>query len=124
VFEPVSKLVRISVQKVHRSSRLCDAESVTARYEPSCPSGRPRAVLESLEGIAAMQSETHAHRYYRQAAECELNASKATNVVDQLAWQSLAEDWTKLALGAAVNPRLDAGVEKPVARQLTKPNSN
>jgi hypothetical protein len=71
-----------------------------------------------------MPSETHAHRYYRQAAECELNAEKATNVVDQLAWRRLAEDWTKLALGAAVNPRLDVGIEKPVARQLTKSNSS
>ena len=64
-----------------------------------------------------MPSETHEDRYYRQAAECELNAEKATNADDRLAWQRLADDWTKLARGAAVNPRLDA-------MQLTKSDSN
>jgi hypothetical protein len=53
-----------------------------------------------------MKSETLVHRYRRQAAECELNAEKSTNVADRLAWQRLAEDWAKLARGAEVNPRL------------------
>jgi|HubBroStandDraft_6_1064221.scaffolds.fasta_scaffold5636354_1 hypothetical protein len=69
-----------------------------------------------------MPSETHADRYCRQAAECEINAGKATNVVDQLAWQRLAEDWTKLARGAVVNPRL--GAFEPEARRLDKSTSN
>jgi hypothetical protein len=64
-----------------------------------------------------MPSETYADRYCRQAAECELNAEKATNAHDRLAWQRLADDWTKLARGAAVNPRLDAV-------QLAKSDSN
>jgi len=54
-----------------------------------------------------MKSETPAQRYRREAAECEQNADKATNGADRRAWQSLAEDWTKLALGAEANPRLD-----------------
>lgn len=64
-----------------------------------------------------MPSKTHADRYYRQAAECQLNAEKATNADDRLAWQHLAEDWAKLARGCAVNPRLGG-------RQLTNSNSN
>ena len=48
----------------------------------------------------AMKPETPAHRYLREAAECELNAEKATNTADRLAWGRLAEDWTKLALAA------------------------
>jgi hypothetical protein len=55
-----------------------------------------------------MKLETLVHRYRREAAECELNAEKATNAGDRLAWQHLAEDWTKLARGAEVNPRLSA----------------
>ena len=46
------------------------------------------------------------HHYRRQAAECELNAEKAMKAADQLAWRRLAEDWTKLALTAAVNSRM------------------
>jgi hypothetical protein len=64
-------------------------------------------LLRSLKGSAAMKSETPAHRYRREAAECKSNAEKATNTADQLAWQRLAEDWTKLARGAEVNPRLN-----------------
>jgi len=56
-----------------------------------------------------MKFETPAQRYRRQAAECELNAKKAENGVDQAAWQSLAADWTKLAQGAELNPRLASG---------------
>ena len=69
-----------------------------------------------------MSSETHADHYCRQAAECELNVEKATNAADRQAWRRLAEDWTNLARGAMVNPRLD--VEKPDAQQLAKSNSN
>jgi len=76
-----------------------------------------------LKGIAAMKLETPAQRYRREAAECEQSAKKATNRADQEAWQRLAEDWTKLARGAAVNPRLSAG-QRPDARQLTKSSSN
>jgi hypothetical protein len=70
-----------------------------------------------------MKSETPLHRYRREAAECELSAKKAMNRADQEAWQRLAEDWTKLARGAAVNPRLSA-LERPDAQQHTKPSSN
>ena len=38
----------------------------------------------------------------------ELNAEKATNAADRLAWQRLAEDWTSLARGAEINPCLSA----------------
>jgi hypothetical protein len=70
-----------------------------------------------------MPSETHADRYCRQAAECELKAEKATNDTDRLAWQRLAEDWTNLARGAVATPSLEA--EKPEAQQLAKSvNSN
>jgi len=51
-----------------------------------------------------MKLETPAQRYRREAAECEHHAEKATNGADRKAWQSLAEDWTKLALGAEANP--------------------
>ena len=67
-------------------------------------------------------SETHADRYCRQAAECELNAEKATNDADRLAWQRLAEDWTNLARRAVVNPRLGGNMLE--AQQLAKSNSN
>jgi hypothetical protein len=53
-----------------------------------------------------MKSETPAHRYRREAAECERNAGETTKAADRLAWLQLAEDWSKLALAAAVNPRL------------------
>ena len=55
-----------------------------------------------------MKAETVAHRYRREAAECELNAEKATNAADRQAWQLLAEDWMSLARGAEINPRLSA----------------
>jgi hypothetical protein len=58
--------------------------------------------------MVAMKLETPAQRYRRVAAECELSAKKATNGADQDAWQRLAEDWTKLAQGAEVNPRLNS----------------
>jgi hypothetical protein len=70
------------------------------------PSGRPRAVVGYLEGDCGMKLEAPAHRYRREAAECELNAQKAANAVDQLAWRRLADDWMKLARAAEVNPRL------------------
>jgi hypothetical protein len=59
-----------------------------------------------------MKPETVAHRYHREAVQCELNAEKATNAADRLAWQSLAEDWTKLAQGAEINPRLSASTAR------------
>jgi hypothetical protein len=55
-----------------------------------------------------MKPETVAHRYRREAVQCELNAEKATNAADRLAWQRLAEDWTSLAQGAEINPCLSA----------------
>jgi hypothetical protein len=55
-----------------------------------------------------MKSEAAEHHYRRQAAECELNAEKAMKAADQLAWRRLAEDWTKLAMTAAVNSRMKA----------------
>jgi hypothetical protein len=58
------------------------------------------------KGIAAMSSEIPEYRYRREAAECERNAEQATKAADRLAWRQLAEDWSKLALAAAVNPRL------------------
>jgi hypothetical protein len=45
-----------------------------------------------------MKSEA-VQRYRRQAEECELNAERTTNGADRDAWNRLAEDWTKLALG-------------------------
>ena len=70
-----------------------------------------------------MKSEASYHRYRREAAECELNAEKATNAVDRLAWKILAEDWMELARRADVNPRLNtlAGI---AAGQLTKLNAD
>jgi hypothetical protein len=53
-----------------------------------------------------MKLEAPGHRYRREATECELNAQKAANKVDQLAWQRLADDWMKLARAAEANPRL------------------
>jgi hypothetical protein len=53
-----------------------------------------------------MKSESPEYRYRREAAECERNAEQATIAADQLAWRRLAEDWTKLARAAEVNPRL------------------
>ena len=54
-----------------------------------------------------MKPENDAHRYYREAAECELNAEKATNRVDRKAWKCLADDWMKLARAAEVNPFIE-----------------
>jgi len=65
-----------------------------------------------------MPSETHADRYCRRVAECELNAEKATNADDRLAWQRLAEDWARLARGAEVEP------SPGHVLQLAKSNSN
>jgi hypothetical protein len=67
-----------------------------------------QGLLKSLKGIAAMKLETPAQRYRREAAQCELNAEKATNGADRQAWQRLSEDWIKLARGAEINPRLCA----------------
>jgi hypothetical protein len=44
-----------------------------------------------------MKSETVAQRYRHKAAECELNAKRAQQQVDQAAWSRLAEDWRRLA---------------------------
>jgi pyruvate/2-oxoglutarate/acetoin dehydrogenase E1 component len=83
----------------------------------TAPEGGQGLLRSSLKGIAAMMKlETPAQRYRREAAECELNAEKATNGIDRVAWQRLADDWTKLAWGAAVNPRLSAA-ERPDARR-------
>ncbi len=46
-----------------------------------------------------MKTEDAPHRYRREAAECELNAAKATNQADREAWLGLAKDWMKLAGG-------------------------
>lgn len=69
-----------------------------------------------------MPSETPADRFCRQAAKCELNAEKARSVADQRAWQRLADDWTKLARGAEVNPR--PGDFASEAQQPAKSSSN
>jgi len=61
----------------------------------------------ALKGPVAMRSETPQDRYRREAVECELNAEKATNAVDRLAWKCLAEDWMELARGAEVSSRLN-----------------
>lgn len=63
-----------------------------------------------------MKLETSAQRYRRQATECEFNAKKAANGADQLAWQSLAEDWSRLAQGAELNPRLNTTDAKYLSR--------
>ena len=55
----------------------------------------------------AVKTENDAHRYYCEAAECELNAEKATNRADREAWKCLADDWTKLARAAEVNPFIE-----------------
>jgi hypothetical protein len=55
-----------------------------------------------------MKSEIPAHRYRREAAECELNAERATNRADREAWQRLANDWMKLAQAAEANPLMEA----------------
>jgi len=54
-----------------------------------------------------MTTEPAAERYRREAEECELNADKTTNLVDQQAWQRLADDWMKLARAAELNPRMN-----------------
>ncbi len=54
-----------------------------------------------------MKTENDAHRYRREAAECELSAEKATNRADREAWEGLAEDWTKLARAAEANPFME-----------------
>ena len=51
-----------------------------------------------------MKTENDAHRYYCEAAECELNAENATNRADREAWKCLADDWMKLARAAEANP--------------------
>ncbi len=71
-----------------------------------------------------MKPETPQDRYRREAEECELNATKARNTVDRLAWKRLAEDWTKLARGAEVNPRLNTLAAGIAAGRLTKSNAN
>jgi len=52
----------------------------------------------------AVKTENAAHRYHREAADCELNAEKATNWADREAWRGLAEDWMKLARASEANP--------------------
>ena len=54
-----------------------------------------------------VKTENDAHRYYCEAAECELNAEKATNRADREAWKRLADDWVKLARGAELNPFIE-----------------
>lgn len=53
-----------------------------------------------------MKSETPAQRYRREAEECERNAEKSMNGADREAWSRLADDWTRLALGAELHPNL------------------
>ena len=68
-------------------------------------SRRQRAIVLDLKGSSgAMKSETPAQRYRRQAEECELNADKTTNGADREAWNRLAADWKKLALGSELLP--------------------
>lgn len=52
-----------------------------------------------MDGGPTVKTETAAERYRKEAAECELNAEKTTNAADREAWQRLAEDWMRLALG-------------------------
>lgn len=47
-----------------------------------------------------MTIEPAAERFRKEAAECALNAKNTTNATDREAWQRLAEDWMKLALGS------------------------
>ena len=54
-----------------------------------------------------MKTENDACRYRREAAECELNAGKATNRADREAWERLAEDWMELARAAEANPFME-----------------
>jgi hypothetical protein len=54
-----------------------------------------------------VKTENDAHRYYCEAAECELNAEKATNRADREAWKGLADDWMKLARAVEVNPLIE-----------------
>jgi hypothetical protein len=96
------QLVYSQRKKVHWLSPLWDAEA--AMNQPLRRAAQGCCWV--FERIAAMKSETPAHRYRREAAECELNAEKATNTADRLAWQRLAEDWTRLARGSDVNHRL------------------
>ena len=48
--------------------------------------------LALLEEGPAVKTEDAAHRYRREAAECELDAAKATNQADREAWLGLADD--------------------------------
>jgi len=54
-----------------------------------------------------MKTENDARRYHREAAECALNAAKATNGADREAWERLAEDWMELARAAEANPFME-----------------
>src|SRR5262245_59683406 len=86
--------------------------------EPTSGTAR-RRIVASVPGwkVPVMKFETPAHRYRREAAECALNAKKATNQADREAWQGLAEGWTRLAVGAAVNPRLNIPDAKQPAQR-------
>lgn len=87
---------------VHRPLAF-DVETVTSRHVNRTA---PEGVQGLLKGITAMDSEIPENRYRRQAAECARNAAEAMKAADRLAWLQLAEDWTKLARAAEVNPRL------------------
>ena len=56
---------------------------------------------------AAMESESPAKRYRREAEDCRRNAGKAMRADDRDAWLWLATDWAKLAQTAELNPRSD-----------------
>jgi hypothetical protein len=55
-----------------------------------------------------MNTESDAHRYRREAAECKLNAGNAMNRVDREAWDHLADDWMELARAAEANPFIES----------------
>jgi hypothetical protein len=60
-----------------------------------------------------MRYETPAQRFRREAEQCQINAEEAENPRDQEAWRRLADDWTKLALAAQLNPLLERGRTDP-----------
>jgi hypothetical protein len=47
--------------------------------------------------------EAPAQKYRRKAEECRQKAETADGAADKQAWQHLAEDWSKLALGVEQN---------------------
>jgi hypothetical protein len=70
-------------------------------------SGDAEIVRRPGLGESFVKTENDAHRYYCEAAECELNAEKATDPADREAWKCLADDWMKLARAAEGNPFIE-----------------